>query len=158
MTTKEVQFKNKAWDSSGTLHFPETFSESKKYAAIVVAHPISSCKEQTASIYASKMAKLGYVCLAFDGSTQGASGGIGRYEEDPATRVADFSYVVDYLVTLKFVDEEHIGVLGICGGGAYSVNAAMTERRFKAVASVVGVIMAVFFVKATYLPMRPLKP
>jgi fermentation-respiration switch protein FrsA (DUF1100 family) len=135
---KTVSFKNKTWNVAANLHFPDGFDESKKYPAIVVAHPISSCKEQTAAIYASKLAELGYVCLAFDASTQGASGGPGQYLEDPAARVEDFRCAADYLVTLGFVDENRIGVLGICGGGGYAVNAAMTERRFKAVGTVVG--------------------
>lgn len=135
---KSVSFRNKGWNVAANLHLPVGFDESKRYPAIVVAHPISSCKEQTAAIYAGKLAKLGYVCLAFDASTQGASGGLGSYLEDPATRVEDFRCAVDYLVTLDFVDEVRIGVLGICGGGGYAVNAAMSERRFKAVATVVG--------------------
>ena len=135
---KSVTFRNRSWDVAADLHVPTDFDEAKKYPAIVVAHPISSCKEQTASIYAAKLAELGYVCLAFDASTQGASGGPGRYLEDPATRVEDFRCAADYLVTLDFVDENRIGVLGICGGGGYAVNAAMTERRFKAVGTVVG--------------------
>lgn len=135
---KSVTFKNKTWDMAADLHLPEGFDAAKKYPAIVVAHPISSCKEQTAAIYASKLAERGYVCLAFDASTQGASGGIGQYLEDPATRVEDFRCAADYLVTLDFVDENRIGVLGVCGGGGYAVNAAMTERRFKAVGTVVG--------------------
>lgn len=135
---KAVIFKNKTWDVAANLHFPGNFDESKTYPAIVVAHPISSCKEQTAAIYAAKLAELGYVCLAFDASTQGASGGLGKYLEDPATRVEDLRCAADYLVTLPYVDEARIGVLGICGGGGYAVNAAMTERRFKAVGTVVG--------------------
>lgn len=135
---KTVTFKNKSWDVAANLHLPPGFDGSKTYPAIVVAHPISSCKEQTAAIYASKLAELGYVCLAFDASTQGASGGPGQYLEDPATRVEDFRCAADYLVTLPYVDENRIGVLGICGGGGYAVNAAMTERRFKAVGTVVG--------------------
>ncbi|MEA4837506.1 MAG: alpha/beta hydrolase [Rhodospirillaceae bacterium] len=134
---KPVTFRNKTWDVAANLHLPDSFDKLKKYPAIVVAHPISSCKEQTAAIYASKLAELGYLCLAFDASTQGASGGLGKYLEDPATRIEDFHCAVDYLVTLDFVDESRIGVLGICGGGAYAVNAAMTERRFKAVGTVV---------------------
>jgi fermentation-respiration switch protein FrsA (DUF1100 family) len=119
---------------------PNNFDESKTYPAIVVAHPISSCKEQTAAIYALKLTELGCVCLAFDASTQGASGGLGKYLEDPTTRVEDFRGAADCLVTLPYVDENRIGVLGICGGGGYAVNAAMTERRFKAVDTVVGAI------------------
>ncbi|MFX4609053.1 prolyl oligopeptidase family serine peptidase, partial [Acinetobacter baumannii] len=49
----------------------------------------------------------------------------------------DFRCAADYLTTLSYVDENRIGVLGVCGGGGYAVNAAMTERRFKAVATVV---------------------
>jgi hypothetical protein len=60
---------------AANLHVPASFDESKTYPAIVVALPISSCKEQTAAIYASKLAELSYVCLAFDASTQGASAG-----------------------------------------------------------------------------------
>lgn len=135
---KSVTFKNKSWDVAADLHLPEGFDATKTYPAIVVAHPISSCKEQTAAIYASKLAEIGYVCLAFDASTQGASGGPGQYFEDPATRVEDFRCAVDYLATQGFIDADRIGVLGICGGGGYAASAAMTERRFKAVATVVG--------------------
>lgn len=37
--------------------------------------------------------------------------------------VEDFRHIVDYLVTLPYVDEGRAGVLGICGGGGYSINA-----------------------------------
>lgn len=134
---KTVTFKNRTWDMAGDLHFPKDFDKSLKYPALVVAHPISSCKEQTAAIYAAGLAEAGYVCLAFDASTQGASGGPGRYLEDPALRVEDFRAAADYLTTLGFVDGNRIGVLGICGGGGYAANASMTERRFKAVGTIV---------------------
>jgi uncharacterized protein len=133
-----VFFKNKTWTVAANLHVPADFDAAKAYPAIVVAHPISSCKEQTSGIYAARLAELGYVCLAFDASTQGASEGLGQYLEDPATRVEDFRCAADYLTTLAFVDADRIGVLGICGGGGYAVHAAMTERRFKAVGTVVG--------------------
>jgi len=57
---------------------------------------------------------------------------------DPVLRVEDFYQVTDYLTILPDVDEDRIGVLGICGGGGYSINAAMTERRIKAVGTVTG--------------------
>lgn len=135
---QSVTFKSRTWQVAAELHLPNHFDKTKKYAAIVVAHPISSCKEQTAAIYASELAALGYVTLAFDASTQGASGGLAQSLEDPAMRVEDFRCAADYLVTQDFVDQDRIGVLGICGGGGYAAHAAMTERRFKAVATIVG--------------------
>lgn len=136
--TRSVTFRNRNWDVAATLRLPEGFDAGRKYAAIICAHPISSCKEQTAgSIYGEALTREGFITLAFDASTQGASGGEPQYSEDPGTRVEDFRCAVDYLVTLPYVDEEKIGVLGVCGGGAYAANVAMTEKRIKAVGTVV---------------------
>lgn len=134
---QSVTFKNRTWDVAAELHFPEGFDPSKTYAAIVCVHPGSSCKGQTAGLYAAKLAEQGFVTIAFDASFQGESGGEPRYIEDPATRIEDVRCAVDYLVTLPYIDEARIGVLGVCAGGGYAVNAAMTERRIKAVGTVV---------------------
>ncbi|MDG2658630.1 alpha/beta hydrolase, partial [Vibrio parahaemolyticus] len=48
----------------------------------------------------------------------------------------DISRVIDYAVTLPYVDETRIGGLGICGGGAYVISAALTEKRLKAVVGI----------------------
>ena len=135
---KNVTFKNRAINMAGNLYLPNDFSDNKKYAAIVCVHPGSSVKEQTAGIYAGKLAAHGFVTLAFDASYQGESGGEPRYIEEPTARVEDIRSAVDYLTTLEFVDPDRIGVLGVCAGGGYSVNAAMTEHRIKAVGTVVG--------------------
>lgn len=134
---KPVTFRNRTWDVAAHLHLPRDFDENRKYAAVVCVHPGSSCKGQTAGIYAGKLAEEGFVTIAFDASYQGESGGEPRYIEDPATRVEDIRCAVDYLMTLPFIDEERIGVLGVCAGGGYAVNAAMTEHRIKAVGTVV---------------------
>lgn len=139
---KSVMIRNRdmSWDIAADLHFPPQFDETRRYPAIVSAHPIGSCKEQTSgNVYGAKLAEQGFVVIAFDASFQGASGGEPRFIEDPARRVEDFRHVVDYLVTLPYVDEDRIGVLGICGGGGYAINAAMTERRIKAIGTVTGV-------------------
>ncbi|TWI33900.1 alpha/beta hydrolase [Paracoccus sulfuroxidans] len=127
------------WDIAADIYFPPNFDKTKKYPAIISAHPLGSCKEQTSgNVYGEALAKEGFVVIAFDASFQGASGGEPRFIEDPVQRVEDFRHVTDYLVTLPYVDEDRIGVLGICGGGGYSINAAMTERRIKAVGTVTG--------------------
>lgn len=134
---QEVTFKHKTWPIAGHLHVPEAFDERQAYAAIVCVHPGSSVKEQTAGLYAAKLAQAGFIALAFDASFQGESGGEPRHLEDPNTRVEDIRCAVDYLTTLAFVDRNRIGILGICAGGTYAANAALTERRFKAVGVVV---------------------
>lgn len=145
MTEPDIQhvtFRNPDmyWDIAADLYFPPAFDENASYPTIVAAHPIGSCEEQTAgNIYATALAKEGFVVIAFDASFQGESGGSPRRLEDPSQRVEDFSRVVDYLVTLPYVDAERIGVLGVCGGGGYTWAAAKTEKRFKAVASMTGV-------------------
>ncbi|MEU3529905.1 alpha/beta hydrolase [Streptomyces sp. NPDC038707] len=135
---QEVRFKNRSWDVAAHLRLPKGFDKGEKYPAIICAHPISSCKEQTAgSIYAERLTEQGYVSLAFDASYQGESGGEPRYLEDPAARVEDFRCAVDYLMTLDYVDENRVGVLGVCGGGGYAANATMTDHRIKALVTVV---------------------
>lgn len=128
------------WDIAADIYFPPDFDKTKKYPAIVSVHPIGSCKEQTSgNVYGTALADQGYVVIAFDASFQGASGGEPRFIEDPTQRVKDISHVIDHLVTLPYVDADRIGIIGVCGGGAYSINAATTERRIKAVASITGV-------------------
>ncbi|WP_183731016.1 alpha/beta hydrolase [Rhizobium sp. BK275] len=139
MKTVAIRNKDMYWDIAADIHYPPNFDENTKYPTIISAHPIGSCKEQTSgNVYGVKLADQGFVVIAFDASFQGASGGEPRSIEDPTLRVEDFRHVVDYLVTLPYVDEKRIGVLGICGGGGYSINAAMTERRIKAVGTITG--------------------
>ena len=134
---EKVKFKNSNWDVAANIHFPKDFNPSKQYAAIVCVHPGSSVKEQTAGLYAAGLAEEGFIALVYDASFQGESGGEPRYLEDPATRIEDIRCAVDYLTTLQYIDENRIGVLGICAGGGYAVNASLTERRIKAVGTVV---------------------
>jgi fermentation-respiration switch protein FrsA (DUF1100 family) len=134
---ERVNIKALAWDLAADIYFPPDFDRDQTYATIICAHPTGSCKEQTSgNVYATALTQQGFVAIVFDASFLGESGGEPRFTEDPAFRVQDFSYVIDYLVTQPYVDENRIGVLGVCGGGGYAINAAMTERRISAVGTV----------------------
>lgn len=133
---RKVFFKNNQIQMAGVLFLPDNFDESKKYPAIVISSPAGAVKEQSPALYGKKIAQKGFIAITFDTSHQGESGGEPRYLENPTERVEDIRCAVDYLTTLSYVDIERIGAMGVCSGGGYSVNAAMTERRIKAVAGV----------------------
>jgi fermentation-respiration switch protein FrsA (DUF1100 family) len=136
---RHVTFKNGRIDLAGDLHLPAGFSEQRSYAAIVIVTPGSSVKGQIGAVYGSRLADEGFIALAFDPSFQGESGGEPRDLEDPASRIEDVRSAIDYLVTLPFIGENRIAVLGICAGGGYAVSASLIEHRIKAIGTVVPV-------------------
>lgn len=136
---KSVSFKNGSIDVAGEIRFPNGFDANEQYAALVIITPGSNVKDQIGAFYGERMSEKGFVTLAFDPSYQGKSGGEPRDLEDPAARVEDIRCAVDLLTTLPYVGEDRIGILGVCAGGGYAVNAAMTEHRIKAVGTVVAV-------------------
>ncbi|MBQ9273751.1 MAG: alpha/beta hydrolase [Succinivibrio sp.] len=134
LTAEPVKFPNRTWQVAGNLYKPK--NAQGKLSAIVVGHPSGGVKEQTAGVYAARLAAQGYVTLTFDASFQGESGGEPRYLEDPAMRVEDVRCAVDYLTTRAEVNTDKIGALGMCASGGYVVNAAATDLRLKAIATV----------------------
>lgn len=114
----------------------------QKHAAIIVGTPYGGVKEQGAGIYAQNMAELGFVAIAFDESYNGESGGEPRHISSPEIFSEDFSAGVDYLGTLPFVDRNRIGVIGICGSGAFAIKAAQADHRIKAIVTTSMVDMA----------------
>ncbi|WP_151799799.1 alpha/beta hydrolase [Acinetobacter nosocomialis] len=130
---------------AANIHYPSNFDETQKYAAIVVTHPGGGVKDQTAGLYASKLAEQGFIAIAFDASYQGESTGLPRQLENPYIRTEDISAVIDYLTTLSYVDQNRIGAMGICAGGGYAANAAINDRRIKAVGTVSAVNIGSMF-------------
>ncbi|WP_281233834.1 alpha/beta hydrolase [Flavobacterium gelatinilyticum] len=76
-------------DIAANVYTPPNYDPSKKYAAIVVAHPNGGIKEQVAGSYAQQLAELGYITIAADASYQGASGGFPRNVDRPSNRIED---------------------------------------------------------------------
>lgn len=137
VTIEKVSYK-KRYDISvvGDMYLPKDIDRSKKYAAIIAGHPFGGVKEQCAGLYAQELAKRGFVALAFDLSYGGESGGWPRGVASPETYVEDFSASVDFIGTRSFVDQNRIGVIGICGSGGFSIAAAAIDHRIKALATV----------------------
>ena len=145
---KKVKFDSKNGQNitiSAVVNLPQGFEESRKYPAIVVAHPGGGVKEQAAGLYARKLAEEGFITIAFDASYQGESTGEPRQLENPYIRTEDISAVIDYLTTLPYVDSDRIGAMGICAGGGYTANAAINDRRIKAVGTVSAVNIGSMF-------------
>jgi hypothetical protein len=120
---------------SANIYTPVNYDPSKQYPAVVVAHPNGGVKEQVAGLYAQHLAESGYIAIAADASYQGASGGHPRNVDKPANRIEDIRGMADFITSYAGVDASRVGLLGICGGGGYSLKAAQTDKRFKAVAT-----------------------
>lgn len=120
---------------AANVYTPAGYNPLKKYPAIVVAHPNGGVKEQVAGLYAQRLAELGYITIAADAAYQGASGGEPRNLDVPYYRTEDIHGMVDYISQYPGVDADRLGALGICGGGGYTLNAAKSEKRVKAVAT-----------------------
>lgn len=136
----KVQIHPVTYDLNGikiaaNVYTPANYKADGKYPAIVVAHPNGGVKEQVAGEYAQRLAGEGYVTIAADAAFQGASGGEPRHTDKPYYRTEDIHGMVDFISTYPGVDAERIGVLGICGGGGYTLNAAKSDKRLKAVAT-----------------------
>lgn len=129
---KKVTFKNRfGIELVGDLYEPKDKPEGKMQA-IAISGPFGAVKEQSSGLYAQTMAERGFVTLAFDPSFTGESGGEVRNVASPDINTDDFSAAVDYLTTLPEVDENKIGIVGICGWGGFALNAAAQDTRIKA--------------------------
>ncbi len=130
-----VTYKLHGLDIAANIYTPAGYDAAKKYPAVIVAHPNGGVKEQVAGLYAQCLAENGYITLVADASYQGASGGEPRHTDKPAYREEDIHGMADYISQFPGVDIEKIGVLGICGGGGYTIKAAQSDKRLKAVAT-----------------------
>ena len=127
---RKVEFKNRYGITLvGDLYTPKSGGNRM---ALAVCGPFGASKEQSSGLYAMKMAERGFTTCAFDPSFTGESGGEPRRTSSPDINTEDFLAAVDFLSCLPDVDEEKIGIIGICGWGGIALNAAAADPRIKA--------------------------
>lgn len=120
---------------AANVYLPANYDSSKSYAAIVVSHPNGGVKEQVSGMFAQKLAEAGYITIACDARYQGMSGGEPRGTDKPTYRIGDIHGMIDFISQFPGVDKNRIGAFGICGGGGYTIAAAQSDKRIKAVAA-----------------------
>ena len=126
---RKVEFKNRYGITLvGDLYTPKSGSNRM---ALAVCGPFGASKEQSSGLYAMKMAERGFIACAFDPSFTGESGGEPRATSSPDINTEDFLAAVDFLSGLEEVDNEKIGIIGICGWGGIALNAAAADPRIK---------------------------
>lgn len=130
-----VTYKLNGIDIAANIYTPADYDPSKQYPAVVVAHPNGGVKEQASGLYAQRLAESGFITIAADAAYQGASGGEPRHTDKPAYRIDDIRGMADFVTRYAGVDANRLGVLGICGGGGYTIKAAQSDKRFKAVST-----------------------
>ncbi len=131
---KKVSFTNRyGIRLVGDLYTPK--NPAGKLPAIAVCGPYGAVKEQASGLYAQTLAERGFITLAFDPSFSGESGGQPRYISSGEIYTEDYSAAVDFFLLQPEVDRERIGILGICGFGGISINAAVQDTRIKATVS-----------------------
>jgi fermentation-respiration switch protein FrsA (DUF1100 family) len=130
-----VTYKLNGLDIAANVYTPANYDAAKKYPVVVVAHPNGGVKEQVAGLYAQRLADQGYITIAADAAYQGASGGEPRNVDKPTHRIEDIHGMADFIASYPGVDSKRLGLLGICGGGGYSLAAAQTDKRFQSIAT-----------------------
>lgn len=130
-----VSYNSRGLRIAANVYTPPNYNPTLKYPALVLAHPNGGVKEQVAGLYAQRLAEQGYITIVADAAFQGASEGMPRNVDKPANRIEDIHAMADYISQYAAVDSSKIGLLGICGGGGYSLKAAQADKRFKAVAT-----------------------
>lgn len=137
VNVEKVSFPNQyKMQVAGNLFLPKEMKEGETRPAIIVGHPMGAVKEQSANLYATKMAEQGFVTLSIDLSFWGGSEGEPRNAVLPEMYAEAFSAAVDFLGTRPFVNRQGIGAIGICGSGSFAISAAKIDPRLKAIATV----------------------
>jgi uncharacterized protein len=135
---ESVLFQSEGITLAGHLYRPPGAAPGERTAALVMAGPTTSVKEETVPHYAAPLAEAGYTVLTFDNRNFGESEGEPRQHLDTGDQVEDLKNAVSYLLTREDVDPDRLGLCSVCMGAGYALAVASMDLRVKALAIVAG--------------------
>ncbi len=135
---ESVRFSSDGLALAGHVYRPPDARPGQRTAALVMAGPMTSVKEETVPHYAAPLAAAGYTVLTFDNRNFGESAGEPRQHLDTAEQVEDLKNAVSYLLTRDDVDPDRLGLCCVCMGAGYALAVASMDLRVKALAIVAG--------------------
>ncbi len=134
MAVEQVRFRSGDGECGADLYLPAEIEPGERRAAIVLGSGFATRKESIQP-HGEFFARAGFVALAIDYRTFGASSGEPRGQVFPFWQAEDYRSGVSYLETRAEVDPERIGIWGMSFAGGVVLQAAAYEPRIKAVVS-----------------------
>jgi fermentation-respiration switch protein FrsA (DUF1100 family) len=134
---ESVEFQSGGETVRGDLYLP---GGEGPHPIVVMAGGWCYVKELVQPRYAELFAQAGVAALVFDYRHLGASDGEPRQHIDPDEQIEDYRNAISYVTRQDELDADRLGVWGISYSGGHSLVIAATDRRVKAVCSIVPVI------------------
>src|SRR5215218_3541996 len=133
MRVEQVMFRSVPVRCAGDLYLPEGVDVGAPVPGVVMGHSVVMVKEALGP-HAEYLVKAGFVVLAVDWRTVGASEGEPRCQWFPERQVEDLRAGVSYLRSRPEVDPERIGAWGHSTAAGVAIVAGAIDRRIDAVA------------------------
>jgi fermentation-respiration switch protein FrsA (DUF1100 family) len=131
-----VTFDSEGVTLQGRLYLPPGLAPGASVPGLVVTGSWTTVKEQMAGLYARRLARFGFVTLAFDFRHWGASGGDPRQFESPERKIRDISNAAAFLRSHPGVAADSVGGLAICASAGYLAHAVAHGAPLRSVALV----------------------
>lgn len=131
--TESVHFQSCGATCAADLYLPDPATFPYPRPGVVAGHGFSITKEALAP-HVTYLVEAGYVVMAIDYRTFGASEGEPRAQIFPLDQVEDFRNALSYLEQrTDLIDPTRIGIWGVSFGGGVALYTAAVETRFAAV-------------------------
>jgi alpha-beta hydrolase superfamily lysophospholipase len=137
VTPLAVDFKSQGLRIAAHLYLP---SDPGTHPCVVMAGGWCYVKELAQPAYASVFARRGLAALVFDYRHFGESEGEPRQHIDPWAQIEDYRNAISFAAGLDEIDASCIAAWGISYSGGHVLILGATDRRVRAVCSVVPVI------------------